>query len=63
MYRIEKKPNTANILWDAESNKPLCRFTDGVLETDDKALADALKAKGYTVTGESKTVRKKKANR
>ncbi len=51
MYRVEKKPNTPNIIWDAKSGKSLCRFTKGVLETDDKALADTLKGMGYTVTG------------
>ena len=49
MYKVTKKPNTPNIVWNADSKAPLCRFVKGRFETDDKKIADALKAKGYTV--------------
>lgn len=51
MFTITKKPKTANMLWDAENNKPLCQFDEkGLLLTDDAALADKLKTLGYEVT-------------
>ncbi len=50
MFRVTKKPNTPNMIWDANQNRPLCKFVDGVLETKDKKLADRLKALGHTVT-------------
>lgn len=49
MYKVTKKPNTPNIVWDANGKAPLCRFVKGCFETDDKKIADALKAKGHTV--------------
>lgn len=53
MFTITKKPKTANMLWDAEHNKPLCQFDEnGLLVTDDAALADKLKGLGYNVEGE-----------
>lgn len=53
MYTVKKKPLTANIIWDNENNKPLCRFVKGVLQTNDSALAEQLKGAGYEVTGEA----------
>lgn len=53
MFTITKKPKTANMLWDAEHNKPLCQFDEkGMLVTDDATLADKLKSLGYGVEGE-----------
>lgn len=37
------------IVWDAEKNKPLIRFEDGVATTEDEATASKLKALGYEV--------------
>lgn len=53
MFRITKKKNTPNILWDAARNCPLCRFVNGVLETGDEALASRLKEMGHAVEGEA----------
>lgn len=53
MFRVTKKPKTPNILWDASSNRPLCRFVKGVFETNDEALASKLKDLGHTVEGEA----------
>ena len=50
MFRVTKKPNTPTMIWDASKNHPLCKFVGGVLETEDKKLADRLKALGHTVT-------------
>lgn len=53
MFRVTKKPKTPNILWDASSNRPLCKFVKGVFETNDEALAFKLKDLGHTVEGEA----------
>lgn len=53
MFRITKKKNTPNILWDAARNCPLCRFVNGVFETGDGALASRLRGMGYAVEGEA----------
>lgn len=53
MFRVTKKPKTPNILWDASSNRPLCKFVKGVFETNDEALASKLKDLGHTVEGEA----------
>ena len=53
MFKVTKKPKTPNIIWDASSNRPLCRFVKGVFETNDEALASKLKDLGYTVEGEA----------
>lgn len=53
MFTVKKIPKTPNILWDAAAKKPLCRFVEGKLETNDEALADKLKGMGYEVTGEA----------
>lgn len=50
MFQVTKKPNTPNMIWDANQNRPLCKFVGGVLETKDKKLADRLKALGHDVT-------------
>lgn len=52
MFKITKKVNTPNILWDASNNRPLCKFVNGVIETNDEALAEKLKGLGHTVEGE-----------
>ena len=53
MFKVSKKPKTPNILWDASSNRPLCKFVKGVFETNDEALASKLKDLGHTVEGEA----------
>lgn len=53
MFKVTKKPKTPNILWDASSNHPLCKFVKGVFETNDEALASKLKDLGHTVEGEA----------
>ncbi len=55
MFKVTKKPLTPNIVWDAEKNIALCRFTKGVFETNDKDLADKLQEMGHTVSGEADT--------
>lgn len=53
MFTVKKIPKTPNILWDAAAKTPLCKFVNGVLETNDAVLADKLKGMGYEVTGET----------
>lgn len=53
MFKVTKKPKTPNIIWDASSNRPLCRFVKWVFETNDEALASKLKDLGHTVEGEA----------
>lgn len=53
MFTVTKKSKTPNTVWDASGNRPLCKFVKGVFETNDKAVADKLKAMGHTVTGKA----------
>lgn len=53
MFRVEKKPKTPNMIWDAANNRPLCKFVKGVFETNNEALAFSLKGMGYKVEGEA----------
>lgn len=53
MITVKKKPLTPNIIWDASSNCALCKFVNGVVKTNDEALASRLKALGHTVEGEA----------
>lgn len=53
MFKITKKPKTPNIVWDSSSNRPLCKFVKGVVETNDEQIAFKLKSMGHTVTGEA----------
>lgn len=53
MFRVEKKPKTPNMIWDAGNNRPLCKFVKGVFETNNEALAFSLKGMGYKVEGEA----------
>ena len=53
MFIVTKKPKTPNIVWDASVGRPLCRFVNGVYETNDEAVASKLKEMGYTVEGEA----------
>jgi hypothetical protein len=50
MYKVYGKKN--EIVWDAETDSPLIRFTDGVAETDDANVAKKLQKLGYKVEGE-----------
>lgn len=54
MYKVFGFKNT--IVWDAETDSPLIRFTDGVAETDDTTIANKLKNLGYKVEGESEKI-------
>lgn len=54
MYKVFGFKNT--IVWDAETDSPLIRFTDGVAETDDTNVANKLKNLGYKVEGESEKI-------
>lgn len=52
MITVKKKPLTPNIIWDASGNRSLCKFVNGVVETDDKELAFRLEELGHTVEWE-----------
>lgn len=64
MFKVTKTPKTPNIIWDGNNNRPLCKFVNGAIETNDKALAEKLKALGHTVEGEAdaKTLDKMKVD-
>ena len=51
MFKVTKKPKTSNVLWNADDNRPLCRFVNGAFETDDENLALKLKDLGYAERG------------
>lgn len=53
MFKVTKKPHTPNIIWDASNDSPLCKFVNGVIETNDKTLASKLKSLGHTVEGKA----------
>jgi hypothetical protein len=53
MFKVTKTPKTPNIIWDGANNRPLCKFVNGVIETNDEALVSKLEALGYTVEGEA----------
>ncbi|MCM1545138.1 MAG: hypothetical protein NC110_07565 [Ruminococcus sp.] len=53
MFKVTKKPKTPNMLWDKADNVPLCKFVNGIFETNDTVLADKLKAVDYKVDGEA----------
>lgn len=55
MYKVVKKPLSANIVWDAAKNAPLGVFRDGVFLTEDKDVAEKFEALGYTVEEFEKT--------
>lgn len=44
----------AGIVWDAENNKPLCKFEDGIFDAKTKRDQDILKKSGYDVVKEEK---------
>lgn len=53
MFTVKKKPLTPNMIWDADNNKPLCKFVKGQLTTNDEALVEKLTALGCEVSGEA----------
>lgn len=53
MFTVKKKPLTPNMIWDAENNKPLCKFVKGQLTTNDEALVEKLTALGCEVLEEA----------
>lgn len=53
MYTITKKAKSPNTVWDSENGAVLCTFKNGVLQTNDKAVADRLKAMGHKVCGKA----------
>jgi len=58
MYIVTQK--TASVVWDGIAKRPLAQFVNGVFETGDKAVADALKAAGYDVMTDAPKVRQTK---
>ena len=50
------------VVWDKENHKPLCRFVDGIFETDDERTIQLLKEAGYHGEKQKQT-RKSKARR
>lgn len=52
----------AGIVWDKRHDKPLCKFVDGVYETNDTKEQAILKELGYEyeVTSKKATTRKQK---
>lgn len=53
MFKVTKAPKTPNIIWDTSNNRSLCKFVNGVFVTNDKGVAEKLKALGHTVTGKA----------
>lgn len=53
MFKVIKTPKTPNIIWDVNNNRPLCKFVNGAIETNDEALVSKLEALGHTVEGEA----------
>lgn len=53
MFKVTKTPKTPNIIWDGANNRPLCKFVNGVIETNDEALVSKLEALGHTVEGKA----------
>lgn len=53
MFTVKKKPLTPNMIWDADNNKPLCKFVKGQLTTNDEVLATKLTELGCEVSGEA----------
>lgn len=49
MYTVTKKPLAPNTVWDAETEKPLCRFEKGKFVTDDERIAKRLEAMGHAI--------------
>lgn len=49
MYKVYGRKN--EMVWDAEHDKPLIKFTDGIAETDNAKVAEKLKNLGYKVEG------------
>lgn len=42
-----------NMIWDADNNKPLCKFVKGQLTTNDEVLVAKLTELGCKVSGEA----------
>jgi hypothetical protein len=63
MFTVKKPPLTPNIVWDAENGTVLCRFQKGIMETNDRALVEKLRAMGYEVDGETETEPKKRTRK
>lgn len=55
MFKVIKTPKTPNIIWDGANNRPLCKFVNGVVETNDEVLASKLASLGHTVEGKANT--------
>ena len=50
MYSFKSKKKSMTV-WDAANNKPLCRFVDGIFETEDATQAQKLVNMGYGMEG------------
>jgi hypothetical protein len=46
------------VVWDPKTNKALCRFENGFIETTDKRIIDGLKKAGYKGTKSTGTATK-----
>lgn len=53
MFTVKKNPLMSNIIWDIETDKPLCRFTKEIFYTDDQMIINKLIALGFEVASES----------
>lgn len=53
MFTVKKKLLTPNMIWDADNDRPLCKFVKGQLTTNDEALVERLTELGCEVSGEA----------
>ena len=58
------KINSAGVktVWDEKTDRPLCTFKGGILDTDDKALIAELEKRGLIEKGEKVKVEKEADN-
>lgn len=59
MFKIKGKEN--GVIWDANLNKPLIKFKNGIAETEDKKVADKLKEMGFDIEDEIQDIKKEKS--
>jgi hypothetical protein len=53
VFTVKKLKESGNIIWDKNNDKPLCKFENGVFQTNDEELAITLQEMGHEVTGEA----------
>ena len=58
------KISTAGVktIWDEKTDRPLCTFKDGILDTDDKKIIAELEARGLVEKGEPVKVEKESSD-